>query len=96
VKLSATHSERERFVAILVKHAPAADSWHCQRLMRFSGTYHRLTVKMNRTFSEERKLERVKASIQNLCFDIRCTVVFNSHTFSLTLPDDYQVGVPGI
>jgi hypothetical protein len=64
--------------------------------MRFSGTYYRLTVKMARTFAEERKLERVRASIKDLCLDIRCTVVFNSHSFSLTLPDDYQVGVPGI
>ena len=93
---SATHSQRERFVADLVRHAPAADSWHATRLMRYSGTFHRLVTKPERTLAEERKLEKVKASIKDLCFDIRCEVVFNSHTFNITMPDDYAVGVPGI
>jgi hypothetical protein len=64
--------------------------------MRYSGTFHRLAAKHERTFAEERKLERVKSSIKDLCFDIRCEVVFNSHTFNITMPDNYAVGVPGI
>jgi hypothetical protein len=96
VKQTATHSERERFVADLIRHAPASDALYASRLMRYSGTFHRLSAKEDRTFAEERKLERVKLAIRELCFDIRCTVVFNGKTFHIVMPDKYEVGIPGI
>jgi hypothetical protein len=94
-----THSERERFVADLIRHAPAADIWFAIRLMRCSGTYHRLTEKQKHaelTRREIVKLGRSKATIESLCRDIRCTVTFNGDSFSIVMPDNYAVEVPAI
>ena len=68
MRSSATHSERERFVADLVRHAPAADSVIAGRLMRYAGAYHRLaTREAQLTFAELRKLERIRGKFEVLC-----------------------------
>src|SRR5438445_13484786 len=93
----ATHSERESFVADLIRHAPASDVWFATRLMRYSGTYHRLAEKDGqRTPAEQKKFARIKATIKDLCFDIRCQAEFHGQTFTVILPDGYTTGVPKI
>ena len=95
--MSATHSERERFVAELVRHAPAADSVLAARLMRYSGTFHRLAARDGSLrFAEQRKFERIKMKIAGLCLDIRCQAVFGSDWLMLTTPDNYSLEVPRI
>ena len=94
-----THSEREKFVADLIRHTPTATAGHAQRLMRHSGTYHRLTEREEHgvlTPIERAKLTRVEAKIMQLCSEIRCSVNFDSGTFNVVMPDNFTVGVPGI
>ena|SRR5580765_8887769 len=93
-----THSTREKFVAELIRRAPAADYAAAQRLMRYSGTYGRLVDNYAvRTFSEERKLERIQLKVRDLVFDIRCQVSFpaNGNMF-LILPDKSTLEVPRV
>lgn len=96
---NATHSQREKFVAELVRRAPAADYGIAQRLMRYSGNYGRLIERYAvRTFSEERKLERIQRKVRDLVFDIRCRVAFpeESPKIVLLLPDKTSLEVPRV
>lgn len=97
MRSSATHSERERFVADLVRHAPAADSVIAGRLMRYAGAYHRLAARNgDLTFAERRKYERIIVKIHKLSNDIRCRAVFIMQGFNIVAPDDWVIGVPRI
>jgi hypothetical protein len=87
----ATHSERERFVADLIRHAPAADAWFASRLMRYSGTYQRAFAD-----SHEAKLFRARKAIKGLCADMGCSVVFAVPVVTIIAPDNYAIGVPAI
>ena len=94
---SATHSQREKFVAELIRRAPAADYAAAQRLMRYAGTYGRLIERYAvRTFSEERKLERIHLKIRDLVFDIRCQVTFHGSQVIMLLPDHSTLEVPRV
>lgn len=100
---TATHSEREKFVADLIRHAPEATAWHASRLMRYSGTYHRLKAKRLEailTAREIRKLAEIEQRITELCAEMHCTPVFGviggAETFNVVMPDEYAVWVPAI
>jgi hypothetical protein len=94
---SATHSQREKFVAELIRRAPAADNGAAQRLMRYSGTYGRLTERYAvLTFSEQRKLDRIQWKVRDLVFDIRCQVMFQGSQVVLILPDHSTLEVPRV
>lgn len=45
----ATHSEREKFVALMIRNCPTATASTCQRLMRLGATYGRLVRSHDRT-----------------------------------------------
>ena len=93
----ATHSERERFVAELIRRAPAADYSAAQRLMRYSGTLGRLIEKDgSRTFADERKLEKVQVRVRDLAFNIRCQVSFQDGKVSILLPDHSLLEIPRV
>jgi hypothetical protein len=96
-EVTATHSAREKFVAELIRRAPAADYAAAQRLMRYSGTFGRLIDNYAvRTFSEERKLERIQLKVRDLVFDIRCQVTFQEAKVIMLLPDHSRLEVPRV
>ena len=94
--MTATHSERERFIAEIIRRAPAADLYAATRLMRYSSTIHRLSNQHPLTFAEERKLERVSLKARDLAFDVRCTAKIENGTLSILLPDKTMLFVPRI
>lgn len=80
---TATHSEREEFVADLVRFAPRAEARHAQRLMRFASTYWKLTEKQNSnllslTPRERLKLLRIKMATTLLCREFGGLPVFGA------------------
>lgn len=92
----ATHSQRERFIAEVLRRAPAADYDHTQRLMRYAGTFGRLTEKVERTMQDEKKLDKTRQSIRDLVFDIRCQVTFDGLRVTIRLPDGFLIEVPRV
>lgn len=60
----ATHSERERFVALMIRNCPTATASTCQRLMRLGATYGRLARSHDRTTFQTEKLDLI---IQKIC-----------------------------
>lgn len=69
---TATHTEREHFVAELIRHAPKAEARHAQRLMRCASAYWRLVEKQNRDLlalsqRERSKLQRIKHTVLEIC-----------------------------
>jgi hypothetical protein len=91
----ATHSERERFVADLVRHAPASDATVAGRLMRYSGAFSRLAALDTPTLAEQKKFQRIKGKITKLCEGMGCTPVFAAG-LNIVMPDNYAVAVPRI
>jgi len=84
---SATHSERESFVAELVRHRPQAQSHHIQRLMRYASGYWKLTEKQKRdlmslSMRDQYKLQRIRSAVTEICEEIDCKPAFG-HTVSL-------------
>lgn len=95
----ATHSERERFVADLIRHAPAATIWHATRLMRYAGTYLRLMLSDEKmTTADVDKLKRLWAKVEGICALIHCKPMYDSTvgTLHIVLPEGLTRRVPGI
>jgi len=91
--MTATHSNREKFLAELIRRAPATDYSAAQRFMRYSSTVYRLTNQYPRTFAEDRKLERIISKIKELAADCRCTIEFNAGVVTLVCPDSFRLEV---
>lgn len=69
---------------------------HTQRLMRYAGTFGRLTEKAERTLQDEKKLDKTRQSIRDLVFDIRCAVTFDGGSAFMRLPDGFLIEVPKV
>lgn len=63
---TATHSEREQFVALLIRNCPTATASTCQRLMRLGGTYNRLARSHDRSVYQTEKLDIITRRIASL------------------------------
>lgn len=71
--MTATHSERERFVASLIRYAPKSEASHAQRLMRFAKTYAKLNQEPAKNYL---KLAQVRVSVYAVCFRIGIKALF--------------------
>jgi len=59
----ATHSEREKFVALVIRHCPTATASTCQRLMRLGATFGRLARSHDRTLMQAIKMQFIGRKI---------------------------------
>ena len=93
----ATHSERERFVADVIRHAPKSTVWHATRLMHYASAYERLLLSEDVTPNAVRKMKRIWAKTGSLCLSIDCKSVFSmSSGLHVIFPDEFSIGVPTI
>ena len=93
----ATHSERETFVANLIRNCPKAGIRHSTRLMRLAHTYHFFQDLRTRDGyllpHATRKESRVIQKIADLARAVDCVPIFQSprpdveHTVGLHLPE---------
>lgn len=89
---TATHSERERFVALMIRNCPTATASTCQRLLRLGGSYGRIQVSKraakalgtpaNGLLEREARIEH---KIANLCREIRAMAIFCSPSNGFTV-----------
>ena len=98
----ATHSEREKFVADLVKTFPKANARHAQRLMRLAGTYNSLMADANQqeivSFDSRGKLCRIRSKVLAICQQIDAGAGMFGQLHVLRDPVEHPVliKVPGI
>lgn len=72
----ATHSEREKFVALMIRNCPAATASTCQRLMRLGATYRRFRDMQKRTIDETEKMDHIILKIARLAQSIGLQIAF--------------------
>jgi hypothetical protein len=95
-----THTEREDFVAKMVKLADAS-SWYCQKIMRYARAYGALQeTKTVRPLDEREKNKerRMQEDLVRLCADLKCTPLFfegtRTYTVKIQVPGGTEIGVP--
>lgn len=96
----ATRKQREQFIVDLTKHAPKAQQWHAERIMRYGATYGRMQEDWcNREMSDketervERREKRIEEKVTKILGEIDCKPVFGGdprgNTIKIVLPDGY-------
>jgi len=88
-----TTSDKVRFTADLIRHAPKATDWHVKRLLRYGETVGR-----RQTGMEPEKSRRIREKVRTLCAQIDCTVFLatdpNTYALKLVAPDGTEIPVP--
>lgn len=90
---SASHSEREHFVAAVVRVCPSVSDSSLQRLFRLAYAHATLGKEQN----SARKLFRVERKIVEIAHGLKLNAVFNhenSHSVKLVLPNGARLNVP--
>lgn len=90
---SASHSERERFVAAVVRVCPNVSDSSLQRLFRLAYAHATLGKEQN----SARKLFCVERKIVEIAHGLKLSAVFNhenSHSVKLVLPNGARLNVP--
>lgn len=72
---TATHSEREQFVAELIRLLPKSEARHAQRLMRYASGYWFLMERQQKDFlaisdRDRMKLVRIKHAVSDICREV--------------------------
>lgn len=89
----ASHSDREKFVAAVVRVCPNVSDSSLQRLFRLAYAHAILGKEQN----SARKLFRVERKIVEIAHGLKLNAVFdheNSHSVKLVLPSGKRIDVP--
>lgn len=84
---SATHGDRERFVAELARACPHASHSIFQRLLRLAFTHSRL-ISVSTAEAEQitlHKISRIEGKIIEIARELSATAVFNSGPYSVQI-----------